>query len=520
MTAAQQLLDQTRRDLDAARALREKNGGDLKRSRAQYDANVGARQTDQREVETLQRRLAENESVSDRWIPFRSDGDAFFCSKLPFYVVVWKILKMKFACTKMKRNEWRRKSIVCRMISSNKVSFAMLLNKIDSPWKKNCQYWNSNVSRTNILTILSSLAFCSLEQDRLVAEQPGYVSADLDPSKFFRNELASAIQEIRREYEDEMKDYQSRLQFQYDLLVNRYPQLNAARLPTSAPADDPNDRRRRQIHEQLLTERDHSRRYLAEQETLTAQINNLRQDIAKIDGQGKRIGRKLEGIFIVCRLLHFQLEVLINHSMKTSLVFESDEIVLNRNTIKWQHCEPIFNKKLADIVNYSKVKLLSQKSFRRGFIIVVHFRSRWSSRLCSTYWTPSSRCIAQHEWSNAQSKSTSIKSIFNGNTFWLYQTQLHWSKFQLPSSANSSNSSPNESIIRSIGERIECVSTSSGSSATTTICRWASNGKKPISREFRRLLCSKRKYCSNGIFIEPKQSNLRTFVHESIKFTA
>lgn len=84
-----------------------------------------------------------------------------------------------------------------------------------------------------------------------------------------------------------MKDYQDRLQFQYSLLVNRYPQLNNARLPVSAPIDDSNDRRKRQLHDQLINERDSYRRNIAENETLTTQVKNLQQDLDRLSLQGK-----------------------------------------------------------------------------------------------------------------------------------------------------------------------------------------------------------------------------------------
>ncbi|CAF3095835.1 unnamed protein product [Rotaria socialis] len=46
------------------------------------------------------------------------------------------------------------------------------------------------------------------------------VSVDLDPSKFFRNELAMAIREIRKEYDSLVESQRSELQARYSILIN------------------------------------------------------------------------------------------------------------------------------------------------------------------------------------------------------------------------------------------------------------------------------------------------------------
>jgi hypothetical protein len=60
----------------------------------------------------------------------------------------------------------------------------------------------------------------SIDEVNLAELRSKSVSNDLDPSKFFRNELSEAIREIRNDYETTVDNRRNDLQNRYSLFVN------------------------------------------------------------------------------------------------------------------------------------------------------------------------------------------------------------------------------------------------------------------------------------------------------------
>jgi DNA repair exonuclease SbcCD ATPase subunit len=82
-------------------------------------------------------------------------------------------------------------------------------------------------SFTNILNIVFEIV---LDEADLAELRSQSVSNDLDPSQFFRNELAQAIREIRNDYENvvenQRNDMQNRYSLAYNELIIRQSQSN------------------------------------------------------------------------------------------------------------------------------------------------------------------------------------------------------------------------------------------------------------------------------------------------------
>jgi len=60
----------------------------------------------------------------------------------------------------------------------------------------------------------------SIDEVNLAELRSKNVSNDLDPSKFFRNELSEAIREIRNDYETTVDNQRNDLQNRYSLFIN------------------------------------------------------------------------------------------------------------------------------------------------------------------------------------------------------------------------------------------------------------------------------------------------------------
>ena len=221
MAEANRLIDDTKRDAAAANVKTQQAEADVKRQKARYNEVSSVRETDRKEIDALQRQVAENEAVGERKTLFHRTWVLFFASKSLCSVVGWVIWKTKVTGTNLKPSVSPPKSVVFKARFRMKHSWNPPAKWRNSLWKTSWPRWNKSVrlrpsSRSRLILSLSLFS----DEGDLAELRSHSVSNDLDPSQFFRNELAQAIREIRNDYENRIDGQRSDMQNRYALLFN------------------------------------------------------------------------------------------------------------------------------------------------------------------------------------------------------------------------------------------------------------------------------------------------------------
>jgi hypothetical protein len=106
------------------------------------------------------------------------------------------------------------------------------------------------------------------------------LSSDLDPTKFFRDELASAIREIRNDSETAIENHRQNLDVQFSALVQRST--------ISRPeVDDPHFEQTILLREKLLAIKDSNEQYQYKIQTITNMIKDTQQRIVEFEQRGR-----------------------------------------------------------------------------------------------------------------------------------------------------------------------------------------------------------------------------------------
>ncbi len=111
------------------------------------------------------------------------------------------------------------------------------------------------------------------------------VSTDLDPSHFFRNELAQAIQEIRRDYESRVESQRNDLQNRYSLYANEL--IMQQQRPDGGALQNETQRRHEERLRSEVSQAKNQTNYLrAQNEGVRNQIEDLKRRLASMRDEG------------------------------------------------------------------------------------------------------------------------------------------------------------------------------------------------------------------------------------------
>ncbi len=111
------------------------------------------------------------------------------------------------------------------------------------------------------------------------------VSTDLDPSHFFRNELATAIREIRNDYENAVESQRTEMQNRYTLLYNELI-IQQQRPDTSALYSEQQRRQEERVRSELLQTQNQSGYLRAQNQDVRNRIDELKRKIGALREDG------------------------------------------------------------------------------------------------------------------------------------------------------------------------------------------------------------------------------------------
>lgn len=117
------------------------------------------------------------------------------------------------------------------------------------------------------------LCFLYIDEAELAEIRSRITSVDLDPSRFFRNELATAIREIRKEYEGVIEAQRNQLQARYAIEINEIV-VQVQRLDSAAPLNEENYRELERMRSDLLAAQNQTSQFRAK----VQQIQNAVSD--------------------------------------------------------------------------------------------------------------------------------------------------------------------------------------------------------------------------------------------------
>lgn len=256
MSEANKLIDATRRDAAAANVKAQKADQDLNRLKARKNEVESSLDTDAKNIEALRQKLAENEA---------------------------QINLFRRRIADLEEEALRHKSHAQRILSEiNRLQTEIQSEKF---LKTSCDV--EKMAMVDELETLKSRHEADLADIRSRA-----VTNDLDPSKFFRNELAQAIKEIRGEYENRAENQRNDLQGRYMLLINELS------IQQNRPnADALNNEQQRRNEERIRTEVSEGRNrnaYLqAENQSLRNRIEDLQRNLQRLKEDGAQSQGKL-----------------------------------------------------------------------------------------------------------------------------------------------------------------------------------------------------------------------------------
>lgn len=142
-----------------------------------------------------------------------------------------------------------------------------------------------------VLNCCSSLRSSADEAD-LADIRARAVTSDLDPSKFFRNELAQAIREIRQDYENRTDSQRNDLQSRYMLLINELMILEQRPDPSSIQSEQQR-RNEQRVRTEVTDGRNRNLHLRAQNEDLKNRIDALQQDLKRLRDDGAQAQTKM-----------------------------------------------------------------------------------------------------------------------------------------------------------------------------------------------------------------------------------
>jgi chromosome segregation ATPase len=285
MTEAKRLIDDTTRDRAAAEVKARDAEKEAGRYRKRYEEILNSRETDRSAIDRLQQQIAENEAQINLFR--RRLGDL--------------------------EDEARRYKAETQRLASE---IARLQNEIQNETFVKSSLDTEKMALEDELAMLKQMHEADLNELR----SKTVVDVNLDPSHFFRNELAQAIRDIRNEFEalndQQRADLHNRYMMSYNELILRHQK----------PDLDPIQSEQQRVQEEklrttLLTTRNEVAHMKARNEELNNRIRELQLHIDQERDEGGRLVQKraaeIEELRRKLEQLQKEYEEVTN--MKTSL---------------------------------------------------------------------------------------------------------------------------------------------------------------------------------------------------------
>lgn len=255
MHEAKKLIDDTTRDRAAAEVKARDAEKEAKRYRARYEEILNSRETDRSAIDRLQQQIAENEAQINLFRRRLADLE----------------------------DEARRYKAETQRLASE---IARLQNEIQNETFVKSSLDTEKMALEDELAMLKQMHEADLNELR----SKTVVDVSLDPSHFFRNELAQAIRDIRNEFEalneQQRSDLHNRYMMSYNELILRHQK----------PDLDPIQSEQQRVQEEklrttLLTTRNEVAHMKARNEELNNRIRELQLHISQERDEGKLFTR-------------------------------------------------------------------------------------------------------------------------------------------------------------------------------------------------------------------------------------
>ncbi|CAF1451326.1 unnamed protein product [Adineta ricciae] len=243
---AENLIDDTKHEVATARAKAEKLEQEVKRQAARVKDITGSTEAERREIDNLQRKIAENEAQI-------------------------ALLRRRIADLE---DESRRYKLESQRLSSE---ISRLQNEIQNELfiKASCEV--EKVALEDEIETLKQIHEAELAELRSQS-----VSNDLDPSQFFRNELSQAIQEVRNDYENNIDNRRNELQNQYHLLVKQTVIHNQ---PTDSVVNIQQVKQSERLRTDILQKQNQNAHLEAKNKEMRNRLDELRRKIKETQDQ-------------------------------------------------------------------------------------------------------------------------------------------------------------------------------------------------------------------------------------------
>jgi septal ring factor EnvC (AmiA/AmiB activator) len=252
MNEAKKLIDDTTRDRAAAEVKARDAEKEANRYRKRYEEILNSRETDRSAIDRLQQQIAENEAQINLFRRRLADLE----------------------------DEARRYKAETQRLASE---IARLQNEIQNETFVKSSLDTEKMALEDELAMLKQMHEADLNELR----SKTVVDVNLDPSHFFRNELAQAIRDIRNEFEalndQQRADLHNRYMMSYNELILRHQK----------PDLDPIQSEQQRIQEEklrttLLTTRNEVAHMKARNEELNNRIRELQLHIDQERDDGKK----------------------------------------------------------------------------------------------------------------------------------------------------------------------------------------------------------------------------------------
>ncbi|CAF1098963.1 unnamed protein product [Adineta steineri] len=248
MGEANKLIEGTRRDAAAANVKSQQAEQQLKRQKAQYTEISGVRETDRKELDALQRQIAENEAQISL---FRR-----------------RIADLEDEARRYKGESQRITAEISRLQTEI----------------QNERFLKSSCEVEKLALDDEVISVKHMHEADLADVRSKNVSNDLDPSHFFRNELSQAIREIRNDFENVVDGQRNDMQSRYSLLYNELV-VRQQRPETNPLYDEQQRRHEERVRSEILETQNQSGYIRAKNqdiknriEELTRKLNSAREE--------------------------------------------------------------------------------------------------------------------------------------------------------------------------------------------------------------------------------------------------
>ncbi|UJR22239.1 hypothetical protein I4U23_025300 [Adineta vaga] len=255
---ANRLVAATKKDAADANGKTQQAEQEVKRQKGRYNEVSGLRETDRKELDALQRQIAENEAQIN-------------------------LFRRRIADLE---DEGRRHKGEGQRLSSE---ISRLQNEIQNErfLRSSCEV--EKLALDDELTSLKHIHEADLAELRSQG-----VSNDLDPSQFFRNELAQAIREIRNDYENVVENQRNDMQSRYSLLYNEL--IIRQQRPDGNIQNEQQRRQEERVRTELLQVQNQSGYTRAKNQDIKNRIEELQRKLksAREDGSLAQAKREKE----------------------------------------------------------------------------------------------------------------------------------------------------------------------------------------------------------------------------------